>query len=99
MSQAKIFVVNGIGPVLVTLVSETMDSFIVTNPVQLRPLNDKEMTFEPLLDFMVADDENHIFYKNSISIMVNPNDNLAKSYLAAMNPNAIITPPEKKIIL
>lgn len=99
MSQAKVFVVDGIGPVLVTVVSEQNDRFICTNPVQLKPLNDKEMTFAPLLDYMVADDEPHEFYKSSIAIVVNPNTNLAEAYIQATNPNAIITPPEKKIQL
>lgn len=99
MSQAKILVVNGIGPVIVTLVAEQSDRFVCTNPVQLQPVNDKEMSFSPLLDFMVADDEPHEFYKSSVAIMVNPNEGLAKAYIQATNPNAIITPPEKKIQL
>ncbi len=99
MSKAKIFVVNGIGPVIVTMVSETSESYICTNPVQLQPVNDKEMSFAPLLDFMVETDENHVFNKSSVSIVTNPNLGLADAYIKATNPNAIIAPPEKKIQL
>lgn len=99
MSQAKIFVVNGVGPVIVTVLTEQSDRFICTNPVQLQPVNDKEMSFSPLLDFMVGDDEPHEFFKSSIAIVVNPNEGLAKAYIQATNPNAIIAPPEKKILL
>ncbi|WNA15910.1 hypothetical protein XaC1_267 [Xanthomonas phage XaC1] len=99
MATAKILVINSIGPVVVELVKEESDKFLVRNPVQLSPAGEGQMSFNPLLDFMVQDDEVHEILKSSVSVVVNPNPQLGEAYLKAMNPNAIIMPPEKKFIV
>lgn len=99
MSTAKILVINSIGPVLVEVVTENSTEFKVKNPVQLVPVDETQMSFNPLLDFMVDDDVIHTVYKSSVSVEVSPNTKLGESYLQAMNPNKIFVPESKKLII
>jgi len=83
-SNVKIIFINGIGPLITTIQSDTSDATVVSNPCQFGLDENGEMIIRDYLEGITNADEHTIFFKYNIVSVSVPSDQIAEAYVSAI---------------
>lgn len=98
-AAVKVYMINGVGPIIGTAQMDTMDHLVLSNVAQFATDENGDVTIIGYLEALATDD-NVCFMKYNIVSISTPNDVILGAYLGAFEdetPKVFV--PENKIII
>lgn len=101
--NVKLILINGIGPIIATIQSDTSDAIVVKNPCQFGIDEQGEFVIRDYLEGISNPEKDVIFMKYNIVSVTIPVDEIASAYVSAIESLNDNTPklfvPDNKIIV